>query len=324
MSDNTQIPDSDLIASDDIGGVKHQRVKLVLGADGVSDGDVSSANPMPVSGAFYQGTQPVSGAVALDAPTLAALETTSISGTVGVTGTFWQATQPISGTVTVANPTAQGLTDAQIRATALPVSGTVAVSNLPATQAVSGTFWQATQPVSGTVALDASSLAALETTSISGSVAVTGDFYPATQPISGSVSVSNFPAGGTGLTDTELRATPVPVSGSFYQTTQPVSAAALPLPAGAATDAVVQALTTLNDTMLYMLSAMLEKMPRVNGNDQCAVSIEAGNVGITGTPTVNVTTLSNITSIGGKQAAQMPDAISQMGALHLYQNITVS
>ena len=38
------------IASDDVGGVQHQRVKLTLGADGQSDGDVSAANPMPVLG----------------------------------------------------------------------------------------------------------------------------------------------------------------------------------------------------------------------------------------------------------------------------------
>jgi hypothetical protein len=37
------------VATDDISGVQYQRVKVTLGADGVSDGDVSSANPMPVS-----------------------------------------------------------------------------------------------------------------------------------------------------------------------------------------------------------------------------------------------------------------------------------
>lgn len=35
------------IAADDIGGVMHQRVKLVIGADGVSNGDVAATNPMP-------------------------------------------------------------------------------------------------------------------------------------------------------------------------------------------------------------------------------------------------------------------------------------
>ncbi len=37
------------IATDNIGGVNYQRVKMVLGADGSADGDVSSALPMPTS-----------------------------------------------------------------------------------------------------------------------------------------------------------------------------------------------------------------------------------------------------------------------------------
>lgn len=36
------------IATDDVGGVQFQRIKLALGADSVHDGDVSSSNPMPV------------------------------------------------------------------------------------------------------------------------------------------------------------------------------------------------------------------------------------------------------------------------------------
>lgn len=37
-----------VLATDDIGGVQYPRTKLVIGADGVNDGDVSAANPMPV------------------------------------------------------------------------------------------------------------------------------------------------------------------------------------------------------------------------------------------------------------------------------------
>ncbi len=36
------------LATDDIGGVQYPRSKLVIGADGVNDGDVSAANPLPV------------------------------------------------------------------------------------------------------------------------------------------------------------------------------------------------------------------------------------------------------------------------------------
>jgi hypothetical protein len=108
------------IAADDIGGVLHQRVKLALGADGINDGDVSATNPMP----------------------------TAIVGTVPVSGTFYQATQPVSGTVSVSGAVAVTgpLTDTQLRATAVPVSlSSTTVTN---TVAVSGSFFQATQPVS--------------------------------------------------------------------------------------------------------------------------------------------------------------------------------
>lgn len=49
MADNTTLNSGtggDVIASDDIGGVKHQRVKLEHGADG-SATDVSLASPLP-------------------------------------------------------------------------------------------------------------------------------------------------------------------------------------------------------------------------------------------------------------------------------------
>lgn len=39
-----------VIAADDVGGALLQRIKMVVGDDGVNDGDVSLANPMPVQG----------------------------------------------------------------------------------------------------------------------------------------------------------------------------------------------------------------------------------------------------------------------------------
>lgn len=52
MADNTTLnagSGGDVIASDDIGGVKYQRVKLIHGADGVNAGDVADSNPLPVT-----------------------------------------------------------------------------------------------------------------------------------------------------------------------------------------------------------------------------------------------------------------------------------
>lgn len=64
----------DTFAADDIAGVKFPRGKITLGADGVDGGDVSASNPLPVSGTFWQATQPVS-ADALPLPSNAAQET---------------------------------------------------------------------------------------------------------------------------------------------------------------------------------------------------------------------------------------------------------
>lgn len=73
----------------------------------------SNQSALPVTGTFFQGTQPVS---------IASMPTTP------VTGSFWQATQPVSGTFWQATQ---------------PVS----IASMPSTP-VTGTFWQTTQPVS--------------------------------------------------------------------------------------------------------------------------------------------------------------------------------
>lgn len=68
MADNINVTPGtgSIIAADDVGGVLHQRVKVVIGADGVTNGDVSSSNPMPVQ---------------LDAVSLAALENINVTVT---------------------------------------------------------------------------------------------------------------------------------------------------------------------------------------------------------------------------------------------------
>ncbi len=49
MADNSTLPATgEVYASDDISDVKFPRVKLIHGADGVNDGDIGNANPLPV------------------------------------------------------------------------------------------------------------------------------------------------------------------------------------------------------------------------------------------------------------------------------------
>lgn len=157
----------------------------------------------------------------------------SASGAAKVDGSA--VTQPVSGP----------LTDAQLRATAVPISGTI-------TTTPSGT--QNVDITGNTIGLlkPADTLTKVTTVdTITNPVAVTGTFFQATQPVSGPLTDTQLratpvPVSGTvttgGLTDTQLRASAVPVSLtsttiSNFPATQPVSAVSLPLPTGAATSA---------------------------------------------------------------------------------------
>lgn len=70
MADNTALntmTGGDTIGADEISAVKYQRMKIIIGADGVNDGDISSANPMPTtfSGSLPAGTNLI-GKVSID------------------------------------------------------------------------------------------------------------------------------------------------------------------------------------------------------------------------------------------------------------------
>lgn len=56
MADNSTLPATgDVIAADEIAGVKYQRIKVNFGVDGVST-DVSASTPLPVAGAVASNT----------------------------------------------------------------------------------------------------------------------------------------------------------------------------------------------------------------------------------------------------------------------------
>jgi hypothetical protein len=155
MADNTTLntgSGGDTIASDDISGIKYPRSKIVIGADGVNDGDVSSANPLPVNDAG--GSLTVDGTVA--ATQSGAWNVTNVSGTISLpTGAATAAKQPALGTAGAAASdviTIQGvasMTPVQVSdgSGSLTVDGTVA-----ATQ--SGT-WNVVCTNAGTFAVQA-------------------------------------------------------------------------------------------------------------------------------------------------------------------------
>jgi hypothetical protein len=144
MADNTTLntgSGGDTIATDDIGGVKYQRVKVTHGADG-SATDVSSASPLPVGDA--------SGSLTVDAPVatpvfvrlsdgsaaITALPVTDNSGTLSV--------DDGAGSLTVDNATLS-VTGGGVEASALRVTlasdstGVVSVDDNGASLTVDGT-----------------------------------------------------------------------------------------------------------------------------------------------------------------------------------------
>jgi hypothetical protein len=83
MADNTTLnigAGGDVIATDDIGGVKFQRFKLIHGADGVNDGDISNANPLPTNMQEVGGAALTLGAKATSASVPVALPLDAVVG----------------------------------------------------------------------------------------------------------------------------------------------------------------------------------------------------------------------------------------------------
>jgi len=105
----------------------------------------------------------------------------SIAGTVPVSGTFWQATQPISGNVGLSNASLTAFQGGAPWLTNASIVGTPGVTaNLAANSTL--TVYQGTNPwltnasIVGTPGVNAS---------IQGTVPVSGTFFQATQPVSG-------------------------------------------------------------------------------------------------------------------------------------------
>lgn len=169
-----------------------------------------------------------------------------------VTGTFWQPTQPValahsiavtsipttavsqSGTWTVQVPGNLAVTSIADGGNSITVDGTVAatqsgswstsiphslaITSMPSTP-VTGTFWQTTQPVTLSHSVAVTSVPTTNVATPVGALAITspsalpvsGTFFQSVQPVilNNAVSVTSMPS--------------TPVTGTFWQTTQPVT-----------------------------------------------------------------------------------------------------
>jgi hypothetical protein len=103
-------------AADDIGGVHYARTKVVIGADGVNDGDVSSANPLPVTGTVAlsampnEGQQAMAGSISVAiASDQSAVPVSDGGGVLTVDGTVdvdFRDNVTVTGTIDSGNPLA--------------------------------------------------------------------------------------------------------------------------------------------------------------------------------------------------------------------------
>lgn len=141
------------IATDEVGGLHYQRVKLTFGVDGAAS-DVSGANPLPVSGTFFPTTQPVSLAALPALPTggnVIGAVTQSGAWSVTGSGNFAITAAALPLPTGAATETTLAALNTKVPAqgqAAMAASLPVAIASNQSALAVSGTFWQATQPVS--------------------------------------------------------------------------------------------------------------------------------------------------------------------------------
>lgn len=189
MSDKTRIDNGttgDNIATDDVGGVKHQRMKVEFGDDG-SATEVSATYPLPV------------GVASPPLPTGAATSAKQDTGNSSI-----DSKTPALGQATAAGSVPVVLTAAQLAA--LAPYATVSASNFPATQPVSA----APLPLPSGASTEAT-LALIKAKTDNIDVALSTRTKPAdTQTVAGTVTAN----AGTGTMAVSAASLPLPSGAS--------------------------------------------------------------------------------------------------------------
>lgn len=296
-------PTATVVATDDVGGAQMQRIKVDGGGDGVSvpivAGQQAMAASLPVVLASNQTAVPVSAAT-LPLPSGAATAAKQDTQT-GL----------LAGGLPAALGAGGGL-KIDGSGTALPVSA--AALPLPtgaATEATLATLnGKVTAVNTGAVVVASSALpTGAATAALQQTDALTDTQLRATPvPVSGTVATG-------GLTDAELRATPVPVSGPLTDTelravAVPVSLAAVPLPSGAATAAN----QTTQITAEQAIQAAVEIMDDWDETDRAKVNLIVGQAGIAAGTGVDGVTVPRVTLATNVALPAGTNAIGKLAA----------
>ncbi len=177
MVDNTLQTGSNSIATDDIGGVHYQRVKIAWGADGVA-GDTTTANPLPVEiegeiGATFKGRASTYRSVGRAGTTprrLLSIWNPAGSGkVVYINGVFFDLVQGAAMAVTVIPPIVR-----VYRITAAPTGGTVLTKSAKDTTLTSA----ATIVVTGDASADGTNSATAQAVTTTAGAHLTQEIAP--------------------------------------------------------------------------------------------------------------------------------------------------
>ena len=78
------------------------------------------------------------------------------------------------------------------------------------------------------------------------------------------------------------------------------------------------------DEVVYLLSSILEKLPRVDVADRVLVSHAESNPTVSIASAQTLATVTTLTNVGGRDAAHAAFALANAGAMHIYDNIRVT
>ncbi len=288
--------------------------------------DVNVASIVPISGVVYQGSNPwlISGPVTgpltntelrLTPVNVNAIQSgtwniTNISGTISLpTGASTLVAQntgnaslssidsKLTSPLTVTGP----LTDTQLRASPVPISGTIA-----ATQSgtwTTGRTWSLLNTTDSVNAVQSGTWTTARSWTLSSSTdSVNIGNFPATVAVTQSTSPWIISGAVTGpLTDTQLRATPVPISGTVTANAGTnLNTSLLALDSTVAKDASLTTLNTSVNTLLKPAStlAAVTTVSTVTAVTAITNALPTGTNAL-GTVGVTTTSTSSVTSVNG-------------------------
>lgn len=244
MSDNVAITPGAgaTVAADEIASVKYQRIKIVQGADGVNDGDTSSANPLPV---VQTGTPGL--------PTGAATSTKQDTGNTSLTSIDGKIIAVDTGAVVLAAGTATvgklaansgvDIGDVDVTSSALPAGASTSALQGTGNTSVGNLDTSTGATTDAAVAAGAAGSVQAKLRRLTTDLDALNTKIPAS-PATAANQQTNA------LTDTQLRATAVPVSLATVPSHAVTNAGTFPVQAATAGDVAHDAVNSGNPNQL--------------------------------------------------------------------------